>query len=202
MPIGSPVALALLALGAPSFSSLSGDATPVNNLGRFLERYIGDCDHSDTPGFDEKACKEEVAAVRRKHRGKLIRVRIENLEGQLKFAGWDKRKNAFRLHLTPFFPERDVAMTVGKPKRYKEGMPVLRNIPVWVPRPDGEPEFAFRRRLERGMVRLDLLVRPKTTWRKARKDEDAMRGLVVELVALRLLPARGDKPLAERVFSR
>lgn len=201
--IGSVCTVILLAsTAAPGFEGLASEARTVNNLGRYLEEMIGDCDH-DTPGFDEKACRAEVAKVQRSRKGTLLRVLRDDVRDQITFAGWDDRKKAFRLHLTPLFPERDVAMSIGKPTRFTaDGLPVLKNIPIWVSLPKGEAEFAFRRRLERGMVRLELLVRPKAPWQKTRKGEDPVRGLDVELVALRVYPARGSTPLAEQVVGR
>ncbi|MEQ8272233.1 MAG: DUF6066 family protein [Deltaproteobacteria bacterium] len=193
--------LAPAAPNAPSYESLASEATPVNNLGRYLEDYLGDCDH-DTPGFDKKGCESKQQTVQKQKNGDLIKIVVDDVRDQLSFAGWDDRKRAYRLHLTPLFPERDVALTVGKPRRLTaDGRPILKNIPLWVELPKGEADFAFRRRLERGMVRLELLVRPKGPWKKAKGDE-TLRGLEVKLVGLRLLPARGAGQLYQQVYTR
>ncbi len=194
--------LLLLAPAAESYEALATKATPVNNLGRYLEAYLGDCDH-DAPDFDQKGCLEKVRAVQKERDGELIKIVRDDVRDQLAFAGWDGRKKAFRLHLTPLFPERDVALTVGKPRRLNaDGLPVMKNIPLWVELPKGEAEFAFRRRLERGMVRLELLVRPKGPWQKARKGDKPLRGLEVDLVGIRVLPARGSGHLYQQVYQR
>lgn len=194
--------LLLLAPAAESYESLASQAKSVNNLGRYLESYLGDCEH-DTPGFDRKGCLEDVRGVQSKENGALLKIVVDDVREQLAFAGWDGNKKAYRLHLTPLFPERDVAMTVGKPSRLNsDGQPVMKNMPLWVELPKGEAEFAFRRRLERGMVRLELLVRPKGPWQKARKGEAPLRGLEVVLVGIRMLPARGSGHLFQQVYAR
>ena len=93
-------------------------------------------------------------------------------------------------------------MTVGKPERLnKEGYPVMKNIPIWVKSPDGREDFNFRRQLERGMVRLELLVKPKKAWRLKRTNgEPDYRGVAVDLVGLRIYAARGSTVLAEQTY--
>lgn len=195
------VALGLV-VGTTSYEDLGREAESVKNLGRLLEGYLEDCS-LDVPGFDAEACRNRVKINQRAANKKRHRLEIDDVTGQLSFAGWDKRKNAYRLHLVPVFGERGVALTVGKPKRLdRQGQPVMKNIPIWVKRPDGEPEFIFKKRLERGMVRLELLVEPKRAWRMRRKGEDDLRGMETKLVGLRLYAARGDKVLAEQTYGR
>jgi hypothetical protein len=200
--LGITVSLcATLAIAAPDYGSLRGNADAVNNLGRFLEQYIGDCEHSE-PQFDKKGCLAETAERQKRYDGKVLVIEIDNPEEQLHFADWDNGQKAFRMHLTPFFGERALAMTVGKPDRLnKDGLPVMKNIPVWIKLPKGEQEFAFRRQLERSQVRLELLVRARKPWRIKRKEgEGDFRGLDVALVGLRVYPIRGQDVLAEQTY--
>ncbi|MCA9551142.1 MAG: hypothetical protein KC933_13995 [Myxococcales bacterium] len=191
-----------LLVGTPGYAELSRDAEKVPNLGRLLEGYLEDC-QVDTPGFDKAGCEARAKAAQKKADGQLLEIELSELDGNLSFAGWDQRKQAFRLHLVPLFDERGLAMSVGKPKKLDaEGRPVLGNIPIWVKKPDGEPELIFKKRLQRGMVRLALLVKPKRPWRMKRKQGDDIRGMEVELVALRLLAARGGEILAEETYGR
>src|SRR5690242_60351 len=96
---------ALFILASPDYSTLRGMAEPVSNLGRFLERYLGDCESSD-PSFDKKGCEAEAQKAQRKYADQILLVEIESPEDQLHFAEWDPHQSAFRLHLTPFFGER------------------------------------------------------------------------------------------------
>ena len=76
----------------------------------------------------------------------------------------------------------------------------MKNVPIWVKLPKGEEEFAFRRQLERGMVRLEMLVRPRKAWRMKRKDGDGdYRGVDVALVGVRVYSDHGDV-LAEQTY--
>lgn len=198
-PLAS-VGLLLLVAAPPSYEARRRDAEPVKNLGRFLEQYVGDCEGSD-PRFDRTGCESAAAEVRKNYQGRLLRVEVDELGERIRLGPFDHAKGAFRLHLTPIFPERSFALSVGKPERLNaEGQPVLRNLPVWVRPLKGQPDFVFRRELERGMVRLELLVRPKRAWRMEPKRGDPVRGVDVELVGLRVHPARGDGVLGEETY--
>ncbi len=195
------LSLALLATAAPNYADLSRSAKPVRNLGRMLKGYLEDC-KVDVPQFDRAGCQSRVKRARADVDGQRYVVDVET-QGLLSFAGWDKKKQAYRLHLVPLFDERGLGMSVGRPKRLdRQGRPVLKNIPIWVNKAEGEPELIFKRRLQRGMVRLELLVEPRRAWRMRRKGEDDMRGMQVKLVGLRLYPARGDRVLAEQVYGQ
>lgn len=199
MLAGTAVSLLALAVSAPSYSSLRDAADPVSNIGRWLEKYAGDCESSD-PSFDKKGCEDRAADAQKKENGKTLLMEIEPGE-QLTFDGFDPGKSAYRLLLAPFFDERALALSVGKPEKLsKDGLPVVKNVPIWVKLPKGEEEFAFRRQLERGMVRIELLVKPRKAWRMKRKDGDVdFRGVDVALVGLRVYSDRGDV-LAEQVY--
>ena len=55
-----------------------------------------------------------------------------------------KRRSAYRVELTPFFADRALALSVGKPKKFNaDGLPVVRNLPLLVKLPEGETEFTF-----------------------------------------------------------
>jgi hypothetical protein len=194
------IVVALVAVAAPGYATLKDSADPVNNLGRFLEHYAGDCDSND-PAFDKKTCEENAAAEQKKFNGKMLVIELEPGE-QLRLDMFDKNKGEYRLLLAPFFGERAMALSVGKPEKLnKDGLPVVKNVPIWVKLPKGEDEMTFRRQLERGMVRLEMLVRPRKVWRIKRKDgEGDYRGVEVALAGLRLYSDRGQGVLAEQTY--
>ena len=197
---GSALALGML-VAAPSFAALESQAEPIGNLGRFLEKYIGDC-ASDDPEFDRAQCEARAARTRATHKGRAYVLEVDDLDGVLRFAKWDKRKKAFRLHLTPFFQGRTFALTIGKPRVGKRrGLPVVSNLPIWVKLPDGEPEFIFRRTLERAQVRLKLVVELGRPWSLPRRGEKGLyRGVQAKLRGLRLVGSRSDRVLAEQTY--
>lgn len=192
--------VAMLVVAAPSYTSLRADAQPVKNLGRFLEEYVGDCESED-PDFDKRGCEARAAAAREGMAGKLMRLELDDPSAVLAFADWDARHQAFRLHFTPFLSERGVGLSAGKPTGLTAaGQPIVKNIPLWVPLPKGEAEFGFRRQLERGMVRLEIVFRPGKIWSMtAKRGEPAVRGVAVELLGVRVL-ARGEQVLAEETY--
>src|SRR5262245_43374657 len=100
MLVGTAVMFLALTTSSRS-STLRDTASPVSNLGRWLETYLGDCDSSD-PSFDKKGCDDKAASQQAKLNGKLLLLDIEPGE-QLTFAEFEKAKSAFRLHLAPFF---------------------------------------------------------------------------------------------------
>ena len=162
--------LALWTMSTP-YEQARARAEPVSNLGRFLESYVGDCE-SDDPAFQREPCESAAKEVRKKYQGRTLLLEIESTEGLLRVMKFDPRKKKFRVHLTPFFSERALGLSVGKPKRLTpEGYPVVRNVPLWVRLPEGEPEFAFRRRFDRGMVRLEMVIKPKRAWRLKKRGE-------------------------------
>ncbi len=201
IPMWVVALLPLVAVSAPDYATLRGQAEPVSNLGRWLEKVVGDCDHDDA-GFDKKGCEEEAARVRKRYEGQPVLIELDSAEEQVHFAEWDASHNAYRLHLTPFFGERALAMTVGKPeKTNKDGLPLMKNIPIWVKMPKGESELVFKRMLERSQVRVEMVVRPRKPWRLKRKSgEGDFRGLDVALLGLRVYPIQGQNVLAEQTY--
>lgn len=182
-----------------SYDSSRDRADLIPNLGRFLEEYLGDCMSND-PAFNRNECEAAAEKVRKENRGKLFRIELDSRPNQLEFAGWDERRKAFRAHLTPFFGERGLALTVGKPRKLsKDGYPILPNLPIWLKLPSGETEFIFRRRVERGALRLELVFRPQRTWAFEHAADGPMRGVAVNLVGVRVYD-RSGKVLAEQSY--
>lgn len=200
MMITSTLSLLILVASATPYERARGNAEVIENLGRFLEEYVGQCD-SDEPLFDKAACEQKAKSVRRKYRGRTLRLEVDSPRDLVSVAKFDQRKKMFRVHLTPFFSERGLGLSVGRPRKLTaEGYPVVRNVPIWVKLPDGEPEFVFRRQLDRGMVRLELLFKPKRAWQLKRRGGDAVRGAEVALVGVRVYGSRGGTLLAEQTY--
>ncbi len=202
--VGSTIICILAVTAAASgYDTLSAKAEPVQNLGRLLEGYIGDCDGDASDRGPRKACREAVRRFRQRWRGRLLRVTIEDPGTMMTYAGYDARKKAFRLNLVPFFGARGFGMSVGRPRRLNaEGRPVMRHLPLWVKPPQDTPAFVFRRNLERGMVQLELVVMPRKTYRLRRGDAATVRGLNVRLRGLRLVSARSGDVLVEQTYQR
>lgn len=195
------VVAATSVLGAPPYAAVKGEAEAVPNLGRYLELYLGDC-LSDDPEFDGEGCEAKAAAFRKAHFGETITFEFEDVADILAFGGWDERRKAYRMLLTPFFSGRELALTVGQPSaRRKDGLPSVPNLPIWVRLPDGEPEFTFRRKLERQMVRLEMVVAVGKPWTLRRRGGKGLyRGVETKLKAVRLVGARRGEVLAEQTY--
>lgn len=191
-------------LTAAPYAELRGRAETIDNLGRWLTDYVGDCASAEAPtARDRRVCRSRVARFRKKWRGKLVRVTLDEPVDLLTLEAFDQRKKAFRVNLLPFIAARGIGMSVGRPRRLDaEGRPVVGHLPLWVRLPEDTPAFVFRRNLERGMVRLELVVVPKGAYRMRRAGQAPVRGLEVTLKGLRLVRARSGDVLAEQTFQR
>lgn len=188
-----------LAAGAPYKTQADG-AERVPNLGRFLEAYLGDC-MSDEPTFDKKGCLEDAARVQKEKNGRLMVFEVPDPSSLFQLKSFDRQRGAYRVEVTPFFSERALAMSVGKPQKLTpDGLPIVKNVPLSVKMPDGETEFSFKRKLERGQVTMELLFRPRSVWTLKPKNQREMRGVSVELVGIRLTQSPGDTVIAEETY--
>lgn len=191
-------ATAALAISDSGYASLRQNAEEVRNLGRFLESWFGDCNPND-PSYG--ACNARAEDFQKDHRGKTLRIEFQDASEQIAFGNWDAKRGAFLLLFTPFFSERGLALSVGKPTALdKDGSPIVKNIPIWVKAPKGgEGDFGFRRQLERGNVAIELVFKISKTW-AMKKGQEELRGVSIELVGLRVSSGRGDGVLAEQVY--
>lgn len=193
------VPVVALAVSSSGYADKRASATPINNLGRFLEGYVGDCE-SDEPTFDKNGCEAAAAAQQKKLNGQIHVMEVESPGDHVVVAAWEAGRQAFRLHVTPFFSERGLALSGGRPEKLNaDGMPIVKNVPVWVTLPKGVPEFSFRRDLERGKFRMELLMRPRRAWRIKGK-EGPMRGADVDVVGVRIMDERTGEILAEQTY--
>ena len=189
----------MLVVGAPSYPSLRSSAERIPSIGRFLESYVENCESNEIE-FDRQGCMDRFKANQRKFRDRLLLLEVEDPSDRLTFAEYEPSRQAYRLHLAPLFSERALALSIGKPVRMTdEGYPVVKNIPIWVKLPAGESDFSFRRQLERGMVRLEILFRPKGTWQLA-KSGHVVRGVEGALVGIRVQTEREQTILAEQTY--
>ena len=199
MLAAAPLVMLALTASTPYRTQLEG-AERVPNLGRFLETYLGDCTSED-PSFDKKACNEAAAQVQKDQNGKVFVFEVADATTMFQLKGFDKQRGIYRVAVTPFFSERALAMSVGKPQLMNaDGFPVVKNVPLSVKMPEGETEFTFKRRLERGQVTVEIMFRPKGPWTMKRKTQPDLRGLSVQLVGIRLTQSPGETIIAEETY--
>lgn len=197
------ILLSVLILAATSpYETLRARSASVENLGRFLESSLGDCPakrrETDAARRD---CVARAGRYLRSVRGKMLRVTISEPAGIMSVARFDERKGAFLVNLVPFFAARGKGMSVGRPRRLdRSGRPVMRHLPVWVKLPEDTPPFFFRRNLERGMVQLELVVVPESSYRLRRPGRGDVEAVEVKLRGLRLVAARSGAVLVEKTY--
>jgi hypothetical protein len=189
----------LVSASLGGFDSVAQGAAPVSNLGRFLEAYVGDCE-SEAPDFDRTACENRAKDERKSWNGKTLRIEFQDVGNEIRFKGWDARQNAYRLDLTPVFSERGLALSFSQPRKLNsEGFPIVKIIPVWIPKPEAGADFVFERNLDRAFFRIVALVQPQGVWRFS-APTGAVRGAHVKLLAYQLRALRGDAVLVEKVL--
>lgn len=192
--------LLLLVVMPGSYKTERESAERVPNLGRFLESYLGDC-MSDDPSFDKKGCLAEAARVQKEKNGKVHVFEVPDATTMFQLKSFDSAKGVYRVAVTPFFSERALAMSVGKPtKLTADGLPIVKNVPLSVKMPAGETEFSFKRRLERGHVTVEIMFKPRAPWTMKPKGQPPLRGLSVDLVGIRLTQSPGETVIAEETY--
>src|SRR5262245_33848626 len=100
--INAAATIILTTLISSPYDRVRDSAQTVSNLGRFLEEYVGDCEH-DSPGFDRNGCERKAQTARDRYRGRTLILEMEGDGQQITVAEFDQSKNMFRVHLTPFF---------------------------------------------------------------------------------------------------
>src|SRR5688500_2877885 len=108
----STTATILITLASTPYDRVRGAAQSVSNLGRFLEEYVGDCEH-DSPGFDKFGCEQKAQSARERYRGRTLMLEVDGSSDSVSVAEFDTNKGMFRVHFTPFFSERGLGLSVG-----------------------------------------------------------------------------------------
>lgn len=174
------------AAGADDFDRAWAEAEEVSRLEAFLDETVGDCEKVPNKDGARRACEREAQSVRRERSGKVFAVRFDDLASRLSDFGFDRKKKQYRVLLTPVFGAGGLGLTLGAPLRLDgAGHPIVRRLPVWLTKPSDVPEPFFRRDVERGLLRMELLFEVERAWRMQRAGH-VVRGLSVRLRGLRL----------------
>ena len=182
-----------------SFGDLEAKATPIKEIGAFLQKILGDCDQGRHQRFEKQKCLEEAERNRKGYKGRLLVLNVKKLSGYFSKPRWNARRRAYKVMFTPVFGSRGLGLSVGRPKRLdRQGRPVMRRIALWLTRPSSMPEFVFFRNIERGMVSMKLFIKLVRPWTLKKRDLGEVRGISVELKALQLRSRQ--TVLAERRF--
>ena len=195
-----PLLLAGPGWAEPSpFQAAWDAAEPIEALGRFLGATVGRC--AGLEGSAIRRCRADADRARAEASGAVRALRVTRPRGLLGTPSFDPERGRWRVRLTPIFSAEGLGLTVGRPLRLdREGRPVVRTIDLWVDKPSGLPDFVFRRDVERGIVRLQVLVKLGEPWALKRRGRAPARGLSTRLVGYRL--THRSTVLGERLLGK
>lgn len=190
------LAVPALGLADGRYDSLRNDARPVEDLGAFLERYLGRC----TDGATRTECEQNVKAARRGLEGRAFTASVA--EQTLDIVKAERTRAGFRFVVTPFIDGNGIALTNGEPLRQDaEGRPLIGLLVIDGALPSGMDSFDLETALRLGRVQLEVVFRPEGTWRLRRRAGSGFyEGVKAKFLGLRLVESRTGAEIASRVF--
>ena len=187
---------ARLTVARPSFDALKAKATAVEDLGHFLDDYVGDCAHSP----DRRACARHAAAHRRSLKGHLFYTRLPDAMSRLLRVGPELGGGKVRLYLTPVFGGSGYGLTRGRPHGLdRRGNPRMRLVPLTARLPDGMSRRSLDLAVQTQNVTLELIFRPGRIWHLSGHGHRAA-GVAARFAGLRIENARSGAVVVSRIF--
>ena len=175
------------------FAKLRDAADPIESLGGFLDRYVGDCGSVLEDGAD---CKKNAEAFRRSANGKKYYMMItEDSGSMLSLGAYSPGTSDVTINLTPFFPASNSAVTGGAPTRTDSaGNPVMPFVQLKGTLPDGWNPQMMGRQLQAGAMRLQVVFTPQGLWALSKKGGGTMKGVKARIDAVLVTVGRtGDQ---------
>ena len=189
----------LLALPTPAraggFDAVAEGAERLDELGTFLDRYIGRC----TDRYEKQRCEANVAQVRKEASGARFTIRVTDAASLVRA----QRKGAgYVLLFTPFIDGGGMALTHGAPvKQDAAGRPIVNIIPIPAALPDGMMEMEFETPFRTGAIELEIVFRPEKVWKMARRGElGSYEGVAARFLGVRIMDARSGAEIASRTL--
>ena len=162
-------------------------ATAIPEIGGFLYKVLGECDQDRRGRAEKQSCLLAAKRHRRGYKGRLLVLNVKRLAGYFSKPKWNPKRRAYKVRFTPVFGGRGLGLSVGRPKRLdRRGRPVMRQMVLWLTRPESMPEFVFLRDIERGMVTMKLFFELAKPWTFKKRNSGEVRGISVRLKALQL----------------
>jgi len=178
----------------PAFVKLRDAATPVEGLGAFLDRYIGEC----SDAFAGSECQANAKAFRAQATGKMYYMIVsEDSLNMLAPGPFGVGRGEFSVNVTPFFPADGYAVTHGAPKRLDEfGNPVLPYINVKGAMQEGWNSGSVPRILGMRQLRMQVVFTPEDVWSLSKKGGGKIFGVRARVHALRITFGRTGRLFA------
>jgi len=178
----------------PAFAKLRDAAEPIEGLGGFLDKYVGEC--SDV--LAGKSCAEKAKAFRAAANGKKYYMIIgEDSATMISNGPWDMSRGEFIINLTPFFSGGDYALTEGAPKRTDaNGNPVMSLIPIRGVAQEGWNQASVARLISTRQLRLQVVFTPLDVWSLPKKGGGKLMGMKAKLNAVLITRGRTGEEVA------
>ena len=201
-PALAPILLAasLLSPAAPAraadrFELAANGSQRLEDLGPFLEKYVGSC----RDAFTRDDCERNVRAARRALDGRVYAARIG--ERTVEIVRAERARGGWRFVVTPFIDGGGLALTNGEPRGDALGRPRIGYLVLEGALPEGMDDLALESALRTGRIELEVLFRPEGTWKMKRRGEPGFyEGVKARFLALRLLETRTGTQVASRVY--
>lgn len=178
----------------PAFAKLRDAAEPIEGLGGFLDKYVGEC----SALMDAKACAEKARAFRSSANGKKYYMIIgEDSAGMISGGPYDVANEEFTINLVPFFPAGNYALTDGAPKKTDaHGNPVLSLIAIRGKAKEGWDATTIQRLISTRQLRLQVVFTPQDVWSLPKKGGGKQMGVKAKLNAVLITHGRTGEPVA------
>ncbi|MBI5496063.1 MAG: hypothetical protein HY904_13650 [Deltaproteobacteria bacterium] len=187
--------LAWGAVSADPFEASKAKATEVENLARMLEAYGGKCKATDP--VEAQECAQRAKGAQANYKGKTLYAHLGSaFENMMEVAEADG--NNVVVLLTPVVDAgAEVALTFHKPQKLdKEGTIIVPKYPVSGPLLDDTATPGDLKRLVKtGQVTVEIVFTVKGPWQLKKKDGEPVKGLEVQVSAVRLANRRSGKSL-------
>lgn len=179
----------------PKFAALRDQAEALGSLGQFLEKYVGSCESIIQGGGD---CQKSAAAYRAGATGKkFYMIVLEDQATMLSMGPYNPNGNQLTIHMTPFFPASNSALTHGAPtKTDANGNPVMAYLPITAPIPEGGNVSEISRAISSRQLRLQIVFTPLGLWTLPKKGGGKITGVKAKLDAVLVTIGRTGMQLA------
>jgi hypothetical protein len=177
------------------FAKVRDQADPIQSLGAFLDKYLGDDCGSVMEGGGD--CKKAAEAYRQKANGKKYYMMITEDSSAMLSLGPAAGGGDVTINLTPFFPASNSAITNGAPSHTDAaGNPVIPFMQIRGTLPDGWNPQMMARQLQAGAMRLQVVFTPQGQWAMSKKGGGTMKGVKARIDAVLITIGRTGEQIA------
>ena len=178
------------------FAKLRDAADPIQSLGAFIDKYLGDDCGSVLEGGGD--CKKTAEAYRRQANTKKYYMLItEDSANMLSLGAYSPGTSDVTINLTPIFPGSSSAVTGGTPTHTDpNGNPVMPFVQMRGTLPDGWNAQMMGRMLQAGGMKMQVVFTPQGQWALSKKGGGTMKGVKAHIDAVLVTVGRTGEQVA------